>query len=43
MVFPTEANGVYTITIHAPNYEDRTAIVEMGTERKTIQYLPHPG
>jgi Carboxypeptidase regulatory-like domain len=39
LVIPTEANGVYTITISAPNYEDRTAIVEMGTEAKTIQYL----
>ncbi|HVP94906.1 MAG TPA: hypothetical protein VMS89_07000 [Methanoregulaceae archaeon] len=39
VVFPVVAEGVYTITIDAPNYQERTAVVEMGTEDKTVQYL----
>jgi hypothetical protein len=38
-VFPVVADSVYTVTIDAPNYEERTAVVEMGTEDKTVQYL----
>jgi len=37
--FPVEADTVYTVTIDAPGYQERTAVVEMGTEDKTVQYL----
>ncbi len=39
VVFPVVAEGVYTVTIDAPNYQERTAVIEMGTEDKTVQYL----
>jgi hypothetical protein len=36
--FPVRAEGLYDLSIHAPNYQTRAAAVEMGIDNKSVEY-----